>query len=106
MNYSDLAPAVELLMRDTAEAIAHHANSDPMLPRIEPLQPTRPKRFRWLFSVAALISVLFACSGLYAMWQDSKGSNIKSVEQDSRSIQAPARVSELRSSASSSMQVQ
>ena len=104
MNYGDIAPAVEIVMQDAAEPIAHHANTDPMLPKIAPLQPQRPKKFRWLFSMAALISVLFACSGLYAMWQDSKGANLKSVEQGTRSVEGHAKISELRSTAQSSTQ--
>ena len=46
--------------------------TDPMLPKIAPLEPLQPKRFRGLVSMVALFIVLFACSGLYAMWQDAK----------------------------------
>jgi cytoskeletal protein RodZ len=75
LNYSDLIPAVENLVADIAEPAIHHIITDPMLPKIAPLEPLRPKKFRWVFSTVALFVVLFACSGLYAMWQDSKGSN-------------------------------
>ncbi len=105
MNYGDLAPAVEVAIQGTAESFGHHANADPMLPKIAPLQPLRPKKYRWLFSMVALIGVLFACSGLYAMWQDSKGTNIRSVEQGDRGAEGHTRVSQLRSAASSSTQV-
>ena len=99
MDYNALAPAVEDVMHDAAESITHHANADPMLPKIAPLQPLRPKKFRWLFSMVAFISVLCACSGLYAMWQDSKGGAPGTVHNvDQRLSDSHTRVSELRSS--------
>jgi len=101
MNYGDLAPAVEIAMQHAAELTAHHLDADPMLPKIAPLQPLRPKKYRWLFSMVVLIGVLFACSGLYGMWEDSRGS-IRTVEQGDRNIEVHTRVSELRSSTSSS----
>jgi cytoskeletal protein RodZ len=98
MDYTDLAPAVEEVMHG-AEPITHHANADPMLPKIAPLQPLRPKKYRWLFSMVAFITVLCACSGLYAMWQDSKGGVPGTVHTvDQRTSDSHTRVSELRSS--------
>jgi cytoskeleton protein RodZ len=98
MDYADLAPAVEEVMHG-AQPITHHANADPMLPKIAPLQPLRPKKYRWLFSMVAFITVLCACSGLYAMWQDSKGGVPGTVPTvDQRTTESHTRVSELRSS--------
>jgi cytoskeletal protein RodZ len=79
LNYGDLALAVQHITADIAEPALHHLISDPMLPKIAPLEPVRPKRFRWLVSMMALFIVLFACSGLYAMWQDSKSNNFAPI---------------------------
>ncbi|HEY1215125.1 MAG TPA: helix-turn-helix domain-containing protein [Bryobacteraceae bacterium] len=72
LNYSDLKPALETIVAEIAEPAFHHTITDPMLPKIAPLEPLQPKRFRGLVSMVALFIVLFACSGLYAMWQDAK----------------------------------
>lgn len=104
MNYSELAPSVESIMRGAAEPIAHHANIDPMLPKIAPLQPIQPKKFRGLFSMVALICVLFACSGLYAMWEGSRSAAVKSIEQSDHTADGHTHVSALRLSTASSFQ--
>ncbi len=86
IDYSNLASAVDTIVNDLSETKSHHFIADPMLPKIAPLQPVRPKRYRWLFSIAALITVLFACSGLYAMWQDAKANTKATGEQNVRKI--------------------
>lgn len=96
MRYNDLAPAVNSVLSGVPEPPLPHANDDPMLPKIAPLQPMRPKKYRWLFSMVALITVLFACSGLYAMWEDSRDSAEKAVSQQQQSPEIHAKISELR----------
>lgn len=98
LKYSDLAPAVDSVLSVLPEPALPHANDDPMLPKIAPLQPMRPKKYRWLFSMVALITVLFACSGLYAMWEDSRDGADKSISQQQQSPEIHTRISELRRS--------
>jgi cytoskeleton protein RodZ len=71
LDYSELASAVQ----DWASTMPEPAMPGQLqaaMPKVPPLQSTRPKNFRWLFSFIALIAVLTGCSSLYGMWQSSR----------------------------------
>ncbi|MGI8962404.1 MAG: helix-turn-helix domain-containing protein [Bryobacteraceae bacterium] len=71
LNYDDLAAAVQNWANTMPEP-AMPGQLQAAMPKVPPLQSTRPKSFRWLFSFIALIAVLTGCSSLYGMWQSSR----------------------------------
>ena len=71
LEYDELAAAVQNWASTMPEP-AMPGQLQAAMPKVPPLQPNRPKSFRWLFSIVALIAVLTGCSGLYGMWQTSR----------------------------------
>jgi cytoskeleton protein RodZ len=71
LDYDELAAAVQE-WANTMPQPAMPGQLQAAMPKVPPLQPTRPKNFRWLFSFIALIAVLTGCSSLYGMWQSSR----------------------------------
>jgi cytoskeletal protein RodZ len=71
LDYDELATTVQE-WANTMPQPAMPGQLQAAMPKVPPLQPTRPKNFRWLFSFIALIAVLTGCSSLYGMWQSSR----------------------------------
>jgi cytoskeleton protein RodZ len=71
LDYDELAVAVQNWAGTMPEPTMP-GQLQAAMPKVPPLQPTRPKNFRWLFSFIALIAVLTGCSSLYGMWQSSR----------------------------------
>jgi cytoskeleton protein RodZ len=71
LDFSELAAAVQSWASTLPEP-AMPGQLHAALPKVPPLEPVRPKSFRWLFSFIALISVMIGCSSLYGMWESSR----------------------------------
>jgi cytoskeletal protein RodZ len=71
LDYDELAAAVQNWANTMPEPVMP-GQLQAAMPKVPPLQPHRPKNFRWLFSFVALIAVLTGCSSLYGMWQNSR----------------------------------
>ena len=71
LDYDELAAAVQNWASTMPEP-AMPGQLQAAMPKVAPLQPNRPKNFRWLFSLVALVAVLTGCSSLYGMWQTSR----------------------------------
>ncbi|MFL6350299.1 MAG: helix-turn-helix domain-containing protein [Bryobacteraceae bacterium] len=95
LDYDELAVAVQNWANTMPEP-AMPGQLQAAMPKVPPLQPTRPKSFRWLFSFIALVAVLTGCSSLYGMWENSRYNLQASVKNFVNSL---ARRSENRTEA-------
>jgi cytoskeleton protein RodZ len=71
LDYNELAAAVQSSVSTMPEPTMP-GQLQAALPKVPPLQFSRPKSLRWLFSLFALIAVLTGCSSLYGMWENSR----------------------------------
>jgi cytoskeletal protein RodZ len=87
LDYKDLATAVQSWASTIPEP-AMPGQLQAALPKVPPLEPMRPRNFRWLFSFVALAAVLTGCSSLYAMWENSRYNLQASVSSFVKSLGA------------------
>jgi hypothetical protein len=71
LDFSELVAAVQGWASTIPEPVMP-GQLEASLPKVPPLQHTRPRSGRWLFSLFALILVLAGCSRLYAIWENSR----------------------------------
>ena len=78
LESSEFAAAVQSQAKTMPEPAMPGQVSAPLL-KVPPIQSSKTKTFRSIFSVVALIAVLAGCSRVYAMWQDSRNNLEASV---------------------------
>ncbi|MGA8029223.1 MAG: RodZ domain-containing protein [Bryobacteraceae bacterium] len=62
-----LEPALQAILSTIPEPLI--PGQGVSLPKLPPLQASRPKRLRWLSSTASLLVMMLGCSGFYGMWK-------------------------------------
>src|SRR5581483_4964930 len=70
LDYNQLSTAAESAAGIFPELLVPGQGVE--LPKLAPLQAARPRKLRWLSSVASLFVMLLACSTFYGMWQSSR----------------------------------
>ncbi|HSU58270.1 MAG TPA: RodZ domain-containing protein [Bryobacteraceae bacterium] len=62
---------------------------DGPFPAVNALPVRRPRSFKWVSSLASLIVMMFACSAVYAVWQNSRSNLHTSIHSFWSSVAAP-----------------
>jgi cytoskeletal protein RodZ len=79
LNPDSLRDALDAAVSQIPEPLVPGHPGAPIPPHLPSLRASRVRLSRWVYSLALLIAMLAACSGLYAMWQNSRGSLMASV---------------------------